>query len=192
MRFPSYLESRLLASNHRRRQIHSLATLSSLLLAFLMLGCAEHQQVSNEATLDAAPAYGVGGTMRTIDGVNIWLDGGTPACLFRVLRTTTTNYWTGAVGDRGQREAALRGLAADAAKDKADGVIVYRESKEITGFVALLSLRAMKDTQPGLSGSNITYSISSAQVKCLQPIPDGLVPNMEKKGPAPVPFPVRP
>jgi uncharacterized protein YbjQ (UPF0145 family) len=103
--------------------------IAAAVTAVLAAACA----VTEVAEYRAAPGHefvvGTGGAVKVVDGMEVWLEGGTPPRKFRVIAEAYTKY---------EDEAyALSQIVEVAKKHGADAVIILSNRTETTGVVAI-------------------------------------------------------
>lgn len=118
----------------------------STAIALGLAGCATTEVMEYHAAPGQEVLTGKGGAMKTVNGIEFWMNGGSPPRAFRIIAEATTKYQTGGFGDLGDRQNALEQIAAEAKKRGADAVIVYGEAGGVAGYA----------TVPGVSTTNVT------------------------------------
>jgi hypothetical protein len=63
-----------------------------------LTGCASTEVMEHRAAPGAEVLVGKGGAVKTIEGVEVWFNGGTPPRAFKIIAEAKTDYQTGIAG----------------------------------------------------------------------------------------------
>lgn len=107
------------------------------IVALTAAGCATTEVNEFRAAPGQEILQGKGGAVKVVNGVEIWLDGGSPPRAFRIIAEATTDYRTGALDGAWQKNNALEQLADEAKKRGADAVVIWDANSRIGGFVTI-------------------------------------------------------
>src|SRR5262245_9089988 len=111
------------------------AAIAIAVVAALVAGCASTEVLEYRSAPGQEVLTGKGGAVKVVDGMEVWIDGGSPPRDFRIIAQSTTDYRTGALDGAARRDNALAQIVAEAKKRGADAVIVYGEAASSGGAV---------------------------------------------------------
>jgi uncharacterized protein YbjQ (UPF0145 family) len=126
----------------------------SAAIALALAGCASTEVMEYRAAPGQEIRMGNGGAVKGVNGMDVWLNGGTPPRAFRILAETTTSYQTGLADVEWKRQSAFEQIVAEAKKRGADAVVVYGQVGGNAGSVYV----------PGVTTTTVTGYGSGARV----------------------------
>lgn len=107
------------------------------IVAFAAAGCATTEVNEFRAAPGQEILEGKGGAVKVVNGMEVWLDGGSPPRAFRIIAEASTDYRTGALDGAMQKNNALEQLVEEAKKRGADAVVVWDANSSIGGYVTI-------------------------------------------------------
>ena len=134
-------------------------------IALTLAGCASTEVMEYHAAPGQEIVVGKGGAMKVVNGIEVWVNGGTPPRAFHILAEATTNYQTGTMDGDWQKQNALEQLADEAKKRGADAVVIHGAESGTAGFVNVPGPSTTTVTGYGRSARAQTYNypgVSSA------------------------------